>query len=204
VLRFDDEQKMVIAPNSELGIVDYHYQANAASADRAEFALRRGAMRVATGIIARRNHEMFVVRTPHVHLGVRGTDFSATIIGQSYWSVNDGAVVASTNAGKGVFGKGAYGRSGALDRLAAGLSSAGLPVAVLALFNEINSPKVTAQLAPQPGSAMAAAEPTTEKAAATGGGIGAGGMLGIAAAIVAALAAGGGGGDSGTSTATHH
>ncbi len=199
ILKFDDEQKLVLAPNSELGIVDYYYKATAASSDRAEFMLHRGALRVTTGLIARRNHEMFVVRTPHVNLGVRGTDFSVTIIGQSYWAVNEGAVVASTNVGKGVFGKGAFGRSAALDRLAAGLSSAGLPVAVLALFNEINSPKLTAQLAPAPGAAMAAADPAAAEPEKSSG-LGAGGMMAIVGAIVAAVAAAGGGGDSGGGT----
>lgn len=207
VLRFDDEQKLMLAPNSQLAIVDYHYRANAASADRAELMLQRGAARVVTGLIPQRNVEMFVFRTPHVNLGVRGTDFTATIIGQSYWSVNEGSVLASTNVGRGVFGKGAYGRSAALDRLAAGVSSAGLPVAVLALFNEINAPKVTAQLGTSPaaGGAMQPATPATA-AAAQSGGIGAGGMMAILGALAAALAAGGsGGGDSSTvPTTTHH
>lgn len=203
ILRFDDELKLALAPNSELGIVDYHYLPSAASADRAEFRLHRGALRVVTGLIARRNSEMFVVHTPHVNLGVRGTDFSVTIIGQSYWSVNDGAVAASTNAGKGVFGKGSYGRSASLDRLAAGVASAGLPVAVLALFHEINSPKLTAQLGPGPGGAMAAADPAPAQPAQTS--VSAGSMMVILGVSAAALAAAAGGGDSGGATpATSH
>ena len=51
--------------------------------------------------------------------GVRGTDFSATIIGQSFWSVNEGAV--ATNVGT-----------------------------VLALFNELNSPRLAASSGPAP------------------------------------------------------
>jgi hypothetical protein len=206
ILRFDDEQKLMLAPNSELEIVDSHYKESAAALDRAEMVLQRGALRTVSGLIARRNADMFVVRTAHVNLGVRGTDFSLTVIGQSYWSVNEGAVVASTNAGKGAFGKGAYGRSASIDRLAAGVSSAGLPVAVLALFNEINSPKVTAQLGPgpAPGGSMTGAAPSTE-AAPRSTGLGAAGMLGIAAAVAAALAAAGGGGsDGGSATAVRH
>lgn len=203
ILKFDDELKLALAPNSELAIVDYHYLPTAAAADRAELRLHRGALRVVTGLIARRNHDMFVVHTPHVNLGVRGTDFSVTIIGQSYWSVNDGAVAASTSAGKGVFGKGSYGRSASLDRLAAGVSSAGLPVAVLALFNELNSPKLTAQLGPGPGGAMAAAEPVPAEGAKTG--MSAGSMMAILGVVAAALAAAAGGGDGGGATpATSH
>jgi hypothetical protein len=135
---------------------------------------------------------------------VRGTDFSVTIIGQTFWSVNEGAVVATTNAGKGAFGKGAYGRSASIDRLAAGVSSAGLPVAVLALFNELNSPKVTAQLGPgpAPGGPMTAAAPSSE-AAPRSSGLGAAGMIGIAAAVAAALSAAGGGGSDTPSTVRH-
>lgn len=203
VLRFDDQQKVVLSPNSQLGIVDYHYRESAAAADRAELMLHRGAARVVSGLIPRRNQDMFVFRTPHVNLGVQGTDFTATIIGQSYWSVNEGAVVASTNVGRGVFGKGSYGRAAALDRLAAGVSSAGLPVAVLALFNEMNSPKLTAQLGPAPGGAMTAAAPAAQASAKTGG-IGAGGMMAILGALAAALAAGGSGGGDSVPTTTHH
>lgn len=151
VLRFDDEQKVALAPNSELTIVDFNFNPKIAAADRSELALNRGAARVVTGVVAKRNYEMFVLRTPHVNLGVRGTDFSVTIIGQSFWSVNEGAVAATTNVGTGVYGKGSYGRAQGLDRLAAGVSAAGLPVAVLALFNELNSPRLAAQLGPGPG-----------------------------------------------------
>ena len=204
ILRFDDEQKLMLSPNSELDIVDSHYRENAASLDRAELFLQRGALRTVTGLIARRNADMFIVRTPHVHLGVRGTDFSLTIVGQTFWSVNEGAVVATTNAGKGAFGKGAYGRSSSIDRLTAGVSSAGLPVAVLALFNEINAPGVTAQLGtgPAPGGAMSGAAPSAE-AAPRSRGLGAAGMIGIAAAVAAALAAGGGSDTSASSTVRH-
>jgi hypothetical protein len=204
VLRFDDEQKLMLFPNSELDIVDSHYKESAASQDRAEMVLQRGALRTVTGIIARRNADMFVVRTAHVNLGVRGTDFSLTVVGQSFWSVNEGAVVATTNAGKGAFGKGAFGRSASIDRLAAGVSSAGLPVAVLALFNEINAPKVTAQLGPgpAPGGPMTAAAPATESGPRSSG-LSAAGMIGIAAAVAAAISAAGGGGSDTPSTVRH-
>lgn len=201
ILRFDDELKVALAPNSELAIVDYHYAPGAAAADRAEFRLQRGALRVVTGVIAHRNQDMFVVHTPHVNLGVRGTDFSATIVGQSYWSVNEGAVNASTNAGKGVFGKGSYGRSASLDRLPAGVASAGLPVAVLALFNELGAPALTAQLA-VPGGAMAGADPQPARPAQTG--LSTGGMMAILGVVAAALASAAGGGDSGGTPTTNH
>jgi hypothetical protein len=204
ILRFDDEQKLLLSPNSELDVVDSHYRENAAALDRAEMVLQRGALRTVSGRIAQRNADMLVVRTQHVNLGVRGTDFSVTIVGQSFWSVNEGAVVATTNAGKGAFGKGAYGRSASIERLAAGVSSAGLPVAVLALFNELNSPKVTAQLGPgpAPGGPMTAAAPSSE-AAPRSSGLGAAGMIGIAAAVAAALSAAGGGGSDTPSTVRH-
>jgi hypothetical protein len=202
ILKFDDEQKVAITPNSEFVIVDFNYNPKIAAADRSELALNRGAARIVTGHVARRNYEMFVLRTPHVNLGVRGTDFSTTIIGQSYWAVIDGAVSASTNVGVGVYGKGSYGRAQALDRLGTGVSSAGLPVAVLALFNELNSPRMAAQLGPGPGGPSVAPEHATANAAAdANGGIGLGASLAIIAGILAAIAAAGGGGsDGGTVT----
>lgn len=203
ILKFDDGQKVAIAPNSEFVIVDFNYDPKIADADRSELALNRGAARIVTGHVARRNYERFVLRTPHVNLGVRGTDFSATIIGQSYWSVIEGAVSASTNVGVGVYAKGSYGRADSLDRLATGVSSTGLPVAVLALFNELNSPRMAAQLGPGPGGPSVAPEHATANAngASAGSGIGLGASLAILAGVLAALAAAGGGGsDSGAVT----
>ena len=203
ILKFDDEQKVALAPNSEFTIVDFNYNPKVAAADRSELALNRGAARIVTGQVAKRNYEMFVLRTPHVNLGVRGTDFSATIIGQSFWSVNDGAVSATTNVGTGVYGKGAYGRSQSLERLASGVSAAGLPVAVLALFNELNSPRLAAQLGPGVGGPSISPEQAQAKVngrAATevgaGSGIGGGTLAIIAGALAILAAAGGGGGGS--------
>ncbi len=204
ILRFEDESKIALLRNSELSIVDYHYDPGAASSGRAEFRLRRGALRIVTGLIARRNPQTLVVHTPHVDLRERGTDFSVAIVGESYWSVNEGAVAATTQAGTGVFGKGSYGRSASLDRLPVGASRAGLPLDALARFNEMNSPTLTAQLGPGPGgvSAGAAALPSAESA---GPGLSTGGMmaiLGAAAAAIAAAANSGGGG--GATTTTSH
>ena len=204
ILKFDDEQKIALAPNSELTIVDFNYNPKVAAADRSELALNRGAARIVTGQVAKRNYEMFVLRTPHVNLGVRGTDFAATIIGQSFWSVNDGAVSATTNVGTGVYGKGAYGRSQSLERLASGVSAAGLPVAVLALFNELNSPRLAAQLGPGVGGPsispeQAQAQQVNGRAATEVGatsGVSGGTLAVIAGAIAILLAAGGGGGSS--------
>ncbi len=145
-----------------------------------------------------------------MNLGVRGTDFSVTIIGQSFWSVNEGAVSATTNVGTGVYGKGSYGRAQSLDRLASGVSAAGLPVAVLALFNELNSSKLAAQLGPGPGGpalSVEQAQKVNGRAATevTGAGAGmSGGTIAlIAAGIVAVLAAAGGGGGGGSSATSH-
>jgi hypothetical protein len=208
ILKFDDEQKIALAPNSELTIVDFNYNPKVAAADRSELALNRGAARIVTGQVAKRNYEMFVLRTPHVNLGVRGTDFSTTIIGQSYWAVIDGAVSASTNVGVGVYGKGAYGRSQSLDRLASGVSAAGLPVAVLALFNELNSPRLAAQLGPgvggpqiSPEQAQAQAKTNGRAATEVGASSGISGTtLAIIAGALAILAAAGGGGGGGSSS----
>lgn len=207
ILKFDDEQKIALAPNSDLVIVDFNYNAKNAAADRSELALNRGAARIVTGQVAKRNYEYFVLRTPHVNLGVRGTDFSVTIIGQSFWSVIEGAIAATTNVGTGVYGKGTYGRAQSLDRLASGVSAAGLPVAVLALFNELNSARVAAQLGPGVGGPALSAEQAQAQAGRepdTSGDVAAvgGGTLAVIASVLAALAAAGGGG--GSSSAPSH
>jgi hypothetical protein len=199
LLRFDDGQKVVLGRESELAVLGSHYRESAPALDRAELALKRGTLRTVTGAIARRNAEAVVVRTPHVNLGVRGSDFSVTIMAVSYWSVNDGGVIARTNVSTGVFGSGSYGHAASLDAPAAGMSSSGLPAAVAAAFNQMHSPQVTALLGASPGGAMAAAPPAAPSSA--NGGIGTLGMVGILAGVAAALAAAGGGGGS---SATQH
>jgi hypothetical protein len=138
ILRLDDEQKIAVAPGSELNIAG------------SELTLSRGAIRVVSSEVEKRNHANFRLRTPHVNLGGRGSDFSAAVIGQTFWAVNEGVVTADTSMGTGDYGKGSYGRAQAFDRFASGVSAAGLPLAVLLRFDELNSPRVAAQLGLEP------------------------------------------------------
>ena len=62
--------------------------------------------------------------------------------------MSEGAVAATTNVGTGIYGKGSYGRSQSLERLASGLSPHALPLSVLAVFDELDSPSLAAALAP--------------------------------------------------------
>jgi hypothetical protein len=111
-----------------------------------------------------------------------------------------------------VYGKGAYGRSQSLDRLASGVSAAGLPVAVLALFNELNSPRLAAQLGPGVGGPAISPEQAQAQAKLSGraatevgatGGISGATLAIIAGALAILAAAGGGGGGGGGSTPNH-
>jgi hypothetical protein len=98
MLRFDDGQWAALHENTQLRIEDFRYRPQEPAADRAVFVLLRGALRIVTGALGRRNPEAFALRTSKMVLGVRGTDFVVAVVNPVYLSVLEGAV-AATNAG---------------------------------------------------------------------------------------------------------
>jgi hypothetical protein len=196
VLRFDDDQRVVLGPNTEFRIVDFLYPRGEPRRDRAEFELRKGALRMTTGGLARRSPEAFALRTPQTTLKVRGTDFLVLIDFQTYVQVLEGVVSAATKAGTGVFGAGTYAVVPSAEQMALAVSAGALPTAVHAGFNEVRSPKLAAQAGSEGAAAgVPAASGAPALSTATLIAIG-------AAAAVLALAAGGGGGS--TPTPTSH
>src|SRR5215218_8559576 len=64
VMRFDDGQQVVLNQNTEFRIIDFRMNQPNARDDRGVFDLVRGALRVVTGAVARRNQSGFQLRTP--------------------------------------------------------------------------------------------------------------------------------------------
>ena len=81
VLQFEDGAKVTVRPDSTLIIEAYIY--NGDGGDEATLSLVEGGLRVITGAMAKSNPENYKVRTPVALMGVRGTEFSIFLCGDS-------------------------------------------------------------------------------------------------------------------------
>ena len=81
VLQFEDGAKVTVRPDSTLIIEQYLYAGN--DDDAATLNLVEGGLRVITGAMAKSNPENYKVRTPVALMGVRGTEFSIMLCGDS-------------------------------------------------------------------------------------------------------------------------
>ncbi len=87
VLQFVDGAKVTVRPDSTLIIEQYLYAGN--DNDEATLNLVSGGLRVITGAMAKTNPENYKVRTPVALMGVRGTEFSVYLCGDTVCDVND-------------------------------------------------------------------------------------------------------------------
>lgn len=78
-ITFEDETKVQISDNSRLVIDDFVYDPKAKSGGKLAVKVALGTVRYASGQIAKANPQNVAVNTPSATIGVRGTDFSATV-----------------------------------------------------------------------------------------------------------------------------
>jgi hypothetical protein len=134
VLKFDDGGQMVLGQNTEFRIVDSRYAPNSPQADRAVFDLVRGALRVVSGVIGQRNHQLWALRAPQMTLGLRGTDFMVAMTNEAYVNVSHGAVVISNGFGSTVLGAGSIAAVPSSAAAVAVVPASSLPTAVSGAF----------------------------------------------------------------------
>jgi hypothetical protein len=87
VLQFVDGAKVTVRPDSTMIIEQYLYAGN--DGDAAELNLVSGGLRVITGAMAKTNPENYKVRTPVALMGVRGTEFSIFLCGDTICDESD-------------------------------------------------------------------------------------------------------------------
>ena len=80
ILRFDDGQQVVLDHSTHFRIVDFQYNEADPKTDRSVFGLLKGALRMVSGAIATRNRQAVALRIPQATIGIRGTDFSLSIV----------------------------------------------------------------------------------------------------------------------------
>jgi len=109
-LHMNDGQQLILDQNTEVRITDFQYRAADPKADRAVFGLVKGALRVVSGAIARRNGAAFALRVPQATIVVRGgADFMVALVNPAYLAVLEGSVSAANTAGMAIFGSGVFG-----------------------------------------------------------------------------------------------
>lgn len=74
-VRFADGTEVALRPNSQLAVKAYAYQADKPTQDSMALDLRKGGMRLVTGLLGKRNPDQVRVDTPAATIGIRGTHF---------------------------------------------------------------------------------------------------------------------------------
>lgn len=148
VLHFDDGMWAALHENSQFRIEDFRYREQEPAADRAAFKLLRGALRIITGTLGRRNPEAFELLTPNLNIGVRGTDFLVAIENPTYVSVLEGAVVATNAGGSATFKAGEFGVARDDSTPAAAVQATGLPATVASTFGRLSEQRMRPRASP--------------------------------------------------------
>ena len=78
-ITFEDDTKVQINENSRLVIDDFVYDAKSTKGGKLAIKVALGTVRYASGQIAKNNPQSVAINTPSATIGVRGTDFSATV-----------------------------------------------------------------------------------------------------------------------------
>jgi hypothetical protein len=157
-LHFDDGMWAALHENSRLRIEGFSYRQQEPAADRAAFELLRGALRIVTGALGRRNPEAFKLRTPTMLVGVRGTDFMVAIMNPTYVSVLQGTVTATNAGGTETFRAGDLGAAAADATLAATIPASALPAAVTTAFGSLGALRMAPPASPGAAGKAAPAE----------------------------------------------
>ena len=162
VLHFDDGMWAALHENSQFRITGFRYREQEPAADRAAFELLRGALRIVTGTLGRRNPEAFELLTPNLNIGVRGTDFLVALENPTYVSVLEGAVVATNAGGSATFKAGEFGVARDDSTPAAAVQATGLPATVASTFGRLSEQRMRPRASPgaagKPAPAQAARE----------------------------------------------
>jgi len=78
-IRFADESIFSMKQNSELRVDEFRFTGREDGSERGFFSLLRGGFRTVTGLIGRSNHSNYRLSTVTATIGIRGTDYAATL-----------------------------------------------------------------------------------------------------------------------------
>ena len=98
-VRFIDGGFISLTPNTEFKVNEYNYPGKADGTEKGFFGLVKGGLRAVTGAIGHTNKKTYLVNTPVATIGIRGTEFLATMGEKLIVKVGDGAVYIVNAAG---------------------------------------------------------------------------------------------------------
>lgn len=81
LIKLIDNSEITLKPNTSFVIEQFSYEAQQPDGDHAIFSLLKGGLRSVTGLLGKRNKERFEMKTPSATIGIRGTTFTATLVG---------------------------------------------------------------------------------------------------------------------------
>lgn len=90
-VRFTDESIVSLKENSELRIDDFRFSGKEDGSERGFLSLLKGGLRTVTGLVGRANHANYRLSTTTATIGIRGTDYAATLC-QGDCRNNDGSL----------------------------------------------------------------------------------------------------------------
>ena len=99
-LRFADGGYMSLQPGTEFRVDDYRFEGEDDPGEKSIFSLLKGGMRAVTGFIGQRNRDAYRVNTPVATIGIRGTEYLATLGDSLTVSCGEGVCVVTNEAGE--------------------------------------------------------------------------------------------------------
>jgi FecR protein len=78
-VRFDDDSYVSLRESSELRVDQFRFNGGTGKDESAVFSLLKGGLRAVSGLIGRVNHDDYKMTTPTATIGIRGTDYAATL-----------------------------------------------------------------------------------------------------------------------------
>lgn len=112
-IRFTDSGQISLQPATEFKLADYRYRESGSTEESAVFNLIRGGVRVITGLVGRRTKSDYKMITATATIGIRGTEFQATLCAAScpqadglYVQTGEGIVTVTNALGEVEVGRG--------------------------------------------------------------------------------------------------
>lgn len=99
-VRFIDGAYVSLQPNTQLKIDEYRYDGKTDGTEKGTLSLIKGALRTITGAIGRVNRDTYRVNTQSATIGIRGTEYLASVVNSLSVSVGEGAISLTNKAGE--------------------------------------------------------------------------------------------------------
>ena len=98
-IRFSDESVVQLRPGTQFRVDEYAYGGKQDSKAKGFYSLLKGSLRTITGMIGKLYQPAYAVITPAATIGIRGTEYSATLEKGLHVNVERGEISLTNRAG---------------------------------------------------------------------------------------------------------